>query len=353
MPYNVEEIFRQMEEELIKSYKRNMIKHTLDEVKEGFKWEMWQLMKLRDLEKYRRETRIIIDKAVRRARDVASGEIIDTFSRGADDVDKMLRGVFKAVGDESFIRMNRLKLDALLDAVNNDFDRAGVAALRLVDDVYRQVIFRSQVFYNAGVATLPKAVDMAAHDFLHQGINCIQYKNGARVNIASYAEMVLRTSSKKAYLTGAGVRAAEYGVYTVKVSSYGACSETCLPWQGRVYIDDVYAGGKPDGNHPLLSEAMAGGLYHPNCRHTHRPYFEGLSESPSPPQTSLDLYRAEQKQRAIERKIREWKKVEEGSIDPENKTSAHKKVSIWQAKMREHLKQHPDLRRHYDREKIF
>ena len=56
----------------------------------------------------------------------------------------------------------------------------------------------------AGAKTLDQAVDMATKEFLDAGINCIEYKNGRRVNIASYAEMALRTASQRAVLLGEG-----------------------------------------------------------------------------------------------------------------------------------------------------
>lgn len=45
---------------------------------------------------------------------------------------------------------------------------------------------------------------MATADFLDKGINCIEYKNGNRVNISSYAEMALRTASQRATFLGEG-----------------------------------------------------------------------------------------------------------------------------------------------------
>ena len=34
---------------------------------------------------------------------------------------------------------------------------------------------------------------MATEEFLRKGIDCIEYKDGKRVNIASYVQMALRT----------------------------------------------------------------------------------------------------------------------------------------------------------------
>ena len=126
----------------------------------------------------------------------------------------------------------------------------------MTDDVYRQTIFKAQMFYNSGASTLWKAVDMATKDFLSAGINCIEYKNGARVNIASYSEMALRTANKRE----------EWGIHTVKVSSHNSACPMCIQWQGRVYIDDVYGKGTKEesikSKYPLLSEAVKGGMFH-------------------------------------------------------------------------------------------
>ena len=41
-------------------------------------------------------------------------------------------------------------------------------------------------------------------------------------------------------LLGEAQKCERMGIDTVLVSQYGACSDTCLPWQGLVYIDDVW-----------------------------------------------------------------------------------------------------------------
>jgi len=51
-----------------------------------------------------------------------------------------------------------------------------------------------------------KAVDMATKEFLQKGITSIKYSNGHKVNIASYAEMALRTANHRSYLMGEGNR---------------------------------------------------------------------------------------------------------------------------------------------------
>ena len=55
----------------------------------------------------------------------------------------------------------------------------------------------------------------------------------------------------------------------------------CLPFVGKILIDDVWSGGSSeDGSYPLMSSAMAAGLYHPNCKDNHTTYFPGISTPP-------------------------------------------------------------------------
>lgn len=350
--YDVNTIFAEMEQELIASYRRNMARHAQEEVKAGFSWEMWQMKKLKDLQGLKKEARITINKYTKQAYNVATGQVVDSYTVGKETADASIRKIKTDIDDLGFGITDRRKVNAILDAVSNDFTKASHAALRLIDDQYRQIVFKAQTAFAAGATTLSKAIDIAAKDFLGAGINSITYKNGAKVNIASYSEMVLRTSAKRANLTGEGARNSELGVNLVQITSYGACSPTCLPWQGKVYVDDVYSDGKPDGKHQKLSFAMANGLFHPNCRHTSQPYFPGISTlPPKMDETKIrEQYAAEQRQREIERNIRKYKRYEEGSVDPENKRAAGAYVKIWQRKMRDHLADNPFLSRRSYRE---
>lgn len=171
------------------------------------------------------------------------------------------------------------------------------------------------------------------------------------------------------YVAGsAGKRFAELGYDTVLISQYGGCSETCEPYQGKVYIDDVFTiwNGERSGDFGksnycdkwfmLLSVAIRGGLFHPNCRHTMGQYIEGLTKIPKPiPAEKIREQRAlEEKQRAMERKIRALKRKVEGTQDEKKVKEYKRKLREEQGKFREFIKEHDDvLRRDYSREKIY
>ncbi len=244
----------------------------------------------------------------------------------------------RATPSNDFFQGDNDKLDKLINAIRNDMKQAQNAALRQMDDVYRKTIFKAEVFLGGGATTVDKAVDMATRDFLKSGINCIRYANGANVNIASYTRMAVRTANKRVFLMGEGERRKEWGLSLVLVSQYMQCSPICLPLQGKVYIDDVYSGGKQeDGPYPLLSWAIANGLFHPNCRHTMSTYFEGISEMPEPMDKEEigQAYERAQREAEINRKIQMYRRFKEGSLDTQNVSKYAAKVKEWEDKRSE------------------
>ena len=355
--YDLQSIWEAMEDDLIASYRRNMVRHTSEEAGSGFSWPMWQEIKFQDLKRFEEDIAGLMKKYGGRSDRTVTRAMKENFTDGISNADRLLDGLKVSVSSSAgFFKANERRLAALQTAIGSDMADAKQAVLRMSDDVFRQTIYKAQTFYTAGASTLWQAVDMASKDFLSRGINCIEYSNGARVNIASYAEMALLASAKKAYMVGEGRRSAEYGVTLCQVTQYSACSPTCQPWQGRQYIDDVYAGGKTgDGDCPLLSLAIDNGLFHPHCRHIKQPWYPGISEELQPIDAAEmgENYDTEQRQHEIERYIRQCKRREAGSLDTKNQVTAHRKVQDWQAEMRQYLKDNPQLHRDYAREKIY
>nr|DAH68524.1 MAG TPA: minor capsid protein [Caudoviricetes sp.] len=254
---------------------------------------------------------------------------------------------------------NDIKLDNTKEKIAHDLKKVQAAVWRRMDDVYRQTVYRAEMNLAAGAKTLEQAIDMATKEFLQKGIDCIEYKDGKRVNIASYAEMALRTAAHRAKLLGEGKKRDEWGIHTVFVSGHANTCPLCAPWQGKILIDDVFSSGTKEEaeilGYPLLSTAIKAGLLHPNCRHNIATYFPGITQLPKVPDTkkAVETYKAEQEQRELERQIKKWKRSAEGSQDPVSAKYAKEKVKEYQNKMREHLEKHPELRRSYRREKIY
>jgi hypothetical protein len=101
-----------------------------------------------------------------------------------------------------------------------------------------------------------------------------------------------------------------------------------------------------------LVEARASGLFHPNCRHSLSAYLPGVTTRPPHHATPGTTYADTQRQRAIERNIRAWKRRQVAATTEKDRRRAGVFVRQWQAKARLHVDAHPDLRRNPVREQV-
>lgn len=348
--YDIVGAFQDIEMDLIKSMKKNMKRHIGEELQEDISWTQWQAEMLNGLAQYKAENADKLKGYYSTINDEIEEAIRQAYATGESEQEiellKAIQEGFKVdetgIGTNamqgSFFKVNEGKLNALIKSTTEDMTRVENAILRMTDDVYRQTIFKAQMFYNTGAGTLWKAVDMATKDFLSAGINCVEYRNGARVNVASYSEMALRTANKRANLMGSANKREEYGIHTVKVSSHNSACPMCIQWQGKVYIDDVYGAGTKEeskaSGYPLLSEAVKGGMFHPNCKNGCSTYYEGINQPPKEPtkeevEEMTRRYNLEQRQRECERNIRKYKRLENGSIDADNIAKYADKRKQW------------------------
>ena len=272
--YDIYKAMQRIENELIESMMRNFDRHRAEEKKEGYSWTAWQAEQLKALEQYKQRNlkkyqgafgklNSDIESMIRLMRQTgrASQEIgiLEALKKGY----RIHKEIKSAKTEGRFFKVNDRKLNALIKATMNDMEKAEQAVLRMANDKYRKAIFAAQVYANTGAGTYEKAVDMATKDMLSAGLNCVEYKNGARHTLANYARMAIKTANKRAYLMGEGEKRAEWGVHTVILKKRGNACPLCLPFVGKILIDDVYSGGSSrDGPYPLLSAAMAAGLYH-------------------------------------------------------------------------------------------
>lgn len=344
--YDIVGAFQDIEMELIKSMQRNMKRHIGEQVQEDIIWSQWQAEMLNGLAQYKYENADKLQGYYSTINDEIEETIRQAYQLGESEQEiELLNAIqegFKVdranTMQGAFFKINEDKLNALIKATTEDMSKAENAILRMTDDIYRQTIFKAQMFYDSGASTLWKAVDMATKDFLSAGINCIQYKNGARVNIASYSEMALRTANKRANLMGSANKRMEYGIHTVKITSHNSACPMCIQWQGKVYIDDVYGSGTKEeskkSKYPLLSEAVKGGMFHPNCKNGLSTYYEGVNKPPKSPtkeekEEMTRRYDLEQRQRECERNIRKYKRLEAGCIDADNMKKYTEKRMQW------------------------
>ena len=361
--YDISEAFEVIEDELISSMMRNLSRHRIEEVQQGFEWEQWQVLQLNALEEYRQRNQKKFPPRFNKLNGQIANALHTSYNNGATSQERQIlqaiqngyqppvsafSGQTEITGE--FFKTNDRKLNALVNATVSDMSKAEYSILRHTDDQYRQIIFNAQVYANTGAGTYEKAVDMATKDFLKAGINSIQYKNGSRHTIEEYSRMALQTAMKRAYLQGEGEKRKEFGIPTVILKKRTCACPKCLPFVGKVFIDDVWSGGDSSGispvtgiKYPLLSQAIALGLYHPNCRDTHSTYYEGIS---TPPEDSTytveeldeiaEKYKAEQQQSYCENQADRYHRLSKYSLDSDNKRVYGARAKAWDNKAKKY-----------------
>ena len=159
--YDIEEAFKAIEDDLMKSMIRNLDKHRAEELKEGYNWAQWQVVQLQALEQYRKDNikkfsgrfsniNKSIDNIIKMQRQAGASTqeiaILNAIKKG-----------FKANKHSElsgqFLNFNDRKIDALIKATKSDFIKDEHAMLRKADDMYRQVIYRSQVYAATGTGS--------------------------------------------------------------------------------------------------------------------------------------------------------------------------------------------------------
>ncbi|MFI8200038.1 phage minor capsid protein [Streptomyces sp. NPDC085942] len=230
--------------------------------------------------------------------------------------------------------------------------------LRTVLDRFRAIVGQVAALPLLGTSTRRQAAQDAMRKWADEGITSFTDRAGRRWKLTSYAEMAVRTAVGRAATEGHMRTLEAAGVELVIVSNSPRECPLCRPWETRVLTI-----GGPDGARTVevehgtrdgemvpvrvagsLDEARRAGLQHPNCRHSVSAYTPGITPTETA-RPDPEGYEAGQRQREIERKIRQYKNRSAAATTPEEKRAANAKIRQWQGTMRDHLAAHPGLRR--------
>ena len=346
-PEDIGDIFQELEDALFAMAIRNMDAHKNWEKDEGFKWTQWQAEQIKGLREYREKVNIMTNKGFDEAKKAVEEFLQEAYEDSVDDAAGLAVKAGKGYIRPGFFGVNSDKMNIILDEAVKDIDTKRYACINRMNSGYTDFLRTADIFAQSGSMTIPQALDYAMKDFLSAGLNCVEYSNGNRVNIASYAEMALRTSSSEVTRQANGDVRNVLNEYLVVSNVIGMTCPYCQKWQGKVMIDDVYSDGKPDGKHRLVSEAKAYHFLHPNCRHQLFMYIEGITEIADLPNDveTKEHYKAEQEQRRQEREIRKYKRLRDGAVDPANRQRYDARVKEWTQKHDEYLSERPYLRK--------
>ena len=233
---------------------------------------------------------------------------------------------------------------------------------------YLEIVNQAYLETSAGIYTPEESIKRALHRLADEGITVAQYKRKDG-SIANYSiEGVVRrdviTRARQLALATQMESIKEMGVEYVSVPAHlGARVDEKNPinnhagWQGKIY--KLKGGNNKYRNfYETTGYGQMLGLGGVNCRHFFLPYIFGISRPPE--KISLEanekVYRLEQKQRAMERDVRKWKKREMvdkiNGEDEEQLAFDKMKIREKQKKLNKFVKSHKELKREYDREYV-
>lgn len=272
-----------------------------------------------------------------------------------DDLQKQVkRGRLNSVPD--------LQESGSLLRVLEGYERQALNTLNLVnttllsqsEQIYLDIVNRTTAQVLTGNTTPRLALRQVSSEWAERGVPALIDKAGKRWSTEAYVNMVIRSTSNNVANDMQDARFDEYGQDLVEVSSHNGARPLCAPYQGRIF--------SRSGNstkYPALSSTSIGepaGLFGVNCGHVKYPYFEGMKRTyqPMDRETNDRQYENSQKQRYLERRIRDAKREQsmlKAMGDREGAELAKRKVLDRQANQRSFINSTGRTRR-YDREQI-
>lgn len=217
---------------------------------------------------------------------------------------------FPLTQSPQLIRIMQRNYDATMGEWNN-FTRT------MAESAQRNFIYQVDKAYNlvtTGAMSYTEAVKDAVNALISEGAT-VKYSTGHEDTIETATLRAVRTGISQATAQIQIKRMDEMGVDLVITSAHLGARPSHQLWQGQVFSRN--GGGKyPD----FVNETGYGtitGLCGINCRHSFGPYFEVMDNPYEKFDTveNLNQYKKEQRQRTLERRIRDTKREVMGLQD--------------------------------------
>lgn len=240
--------------------------------------------------------------------------MVDDATAGAG---KSLASVLPANADPAIVAV----IDTWEKAAAKKFDQAFAPMLSRADQIYTDTIYKAVAKQQLGMSGR-QAIAEACSEWSQQGLQALTDSSGRQWTTEAYAQTVIRSNMTQAATETQFTRMEELGEDLVEISSHLGARPKCEPYQGK-----IYSLSGTSKNYPALSSTSYGepdGLFGINCRHIMYPYFPGTEKTfaPQNEERNATAYANSQKQRALERSIREGKR----NLDLMSKTKDGKQI---------------------------
>lgn len=300
-----QELLFQAEHEILASYAAHLKAGSVETA-------TWKMQRLREFGKFTAKAEAIIQK-YEQAILAGTGSAVEEAA-----MQSLIRGeqIFKMAQAKGATSSVAIPLDAdptivttigaWQTSAKNQMNLAMATMLEKAGQVYVDTINTVTAEVMVGASTGREALIKAVRRWSENGIPSIVDKAGRQWTTEAYANMVIRSNTRRVTTEVQMARAKEYGCDLVEISAHAGARPLCAPYQGKIFS----LSGK-DPKYPPFSSTSYGepaGLFGINCGHMQYPYFPGISEQTYHPigdeEQNAEVYAESQRQRLLERTIR-------------------------------------------------
>ena len=321
----------------------------------------WEARQPAEMLRFRQQAQLLALQLQSQMPALVEGAVAGAAERGREAADEDLKALPKvppvplATPDRD--RKTRAAIYAGQEVLSQVTARIPGAAGELHSQVTTQIIAR----HSGQTGTRLDAAQQALDILTKRGVTGFRDAAGRNWSLASYIEMKSRTIVNQELRQGHADRLLERGHNLVVVSSHSNPAPVCQPFEGQILSLDGETGTviRPNATggkavkvkiKATMREATSAGFGHPNCGHAVTGYVPGGSRTfetkPDPAG-----YAATQKQRDMERAVRDTKRQQSVAVTPQRKRELAARLKQQQAAIAAHTAQH-DLKRRPNRERL-
>lgn len=321
----------------------------------------WEARQPAEMLRFRQQAQLLALQLQSQMPALVEGAVAGAAERGREAADEDLKALPKAppvpLATPARDRKTRAAIYAGQQVLSTVTARIPGAAGELHSQVTTQIIAR----HSGQTGTRLDAAQQALDILTKRGVTGFRDAAGRNWSLTSYIEMKSRTIVNQELRQGHADRLLERGHNLVVVSSHSNPAPVCQPFEGQILSLDGETGtvirqNATGGNavkvniKATMREATSAGFGHPNCGHAVTGYVPGASRTfetrPDP-----EGYAASQKQRAMERAVRDTKRQQAVAVTPQRKRELAARLKQQQAAIAAHTAQH-DLKRRPNRERL-
>ena len=327
---------------------------------------IWQLEKMQQMHMLNEENLKLISKysgvAEEQLRHIVENEGLKLYT---DTKQQLLEDLGRgSAGNSNHIQ--EILADYANQAIGDLHNLINTTLPKAVIGAYQGIVEQSVAKVVTGLSTADKAISDTVMKWQEKGFQGFKDSAGRNWKVDNYARTVIKTTTYRTYREMRTRPAEELGIDTFYFSKKASARKSCAPLQheivttGRARIEhgekilalSDYGYGRPEGCLGI------------NCGHMLTPFIPGANYKPDldedvdsvSPEQAIENANAEAKQRALERSIRANKEklhVAEKLGDKELIDKYKSKIGTQKAALKEHISQHPFLKRDEAREKYY